>query len=176
MSQRIVVFCGPDMTGKTQIAKKFSSITGIPYFKASSEHTTYLNSKDRFVNQLRYADPRMTDFLGQTGYSAIFDRAWPCEFVYSSVFGRETDMKMLEEIDAAYAALGANIILTHRKSYEGIVDDIDPKINSEFLQKIDAKYSEFMKWTKCKKLRLQVDDENLSREINDIMIGIGGFD
>ena len=161
------------MTGKTEISKEWSKFTGIPRFKASSEHTTYLGSKDRFVQQLRYADTRMVDFLGQTGHSVIFDRAWPCEYAYSKVFNRDTDLRALREVDSAYAALETWIIITGRTSYESIIDDIDPGITEETLKKIHCAYTEFMTWTKCRVLYLPVDDEDLEREIKDIMIGTG---
>jgi deoxyadenosine/deoxycytidine kinase len=162
------------MTGKTEIAKELSKQTGIPYFKASSEHKTYLKEDNMFIQQLRYADPRMTDFLGQTGYSAIFDRAYPCEWVYSKVFDRETDEKALETIDGTYAAMGTRIVITRRHSYENIVDDIDKNINSDVLLKLDREYYNFSQWTKCKTLVLNVDDEDLTRELNDINLWIRG--
>lgn len=171
--QQIFIFCGPDMTGKTEISKELSKVLGIPYFKATSEHSTYLKKKDMFLQQLRYADPRIADILGQTGHSIIFDRGFPCEFVYANVFGRETDMRVLKDIDAMYASMNTWIIITCRKSYDGIVDDLDHGIDSSVLEKLHNGYREFGKWTKCKVLYLPVDDEDLNREIKDIMIGTG---
>jgi len=60
--QQIVVLCGPDHTGKTNIARELSKVIDVPYFKSSNEHATYLQNKDLFINQLRYADMRMVDF------------------------------------------------------------------------------------------------------------------
>ncbi len=175
--QTIVMFVGSDMTGKTQIAKELSRITFVPYFKATSEHTTFLSSRystnDQFLNQLRFADPRVFDLLRQTGHSVIFDRAYPCEFSYSKVLGRETDLKMLHHVDESWASIGTKIVFCHRSSYKGIVDDLDPTIEEKHLQQLHDAYEEFIGWTKCQVLRLNVDDENLDREVNEVMKFIG---
>lgn len=168
MKQQIVAIVGPDMCGKTEIASALCEDLNLPYFKASSEHETYLRHPDRFIQQLRFADTRVLDFLKQTGYSVVFDRAWPCEFAYSTVFKRPTDMSVLTRVDAGMASLGAKIIITHRTSYKGIIDDIDPTTTEDRLDALDAAYQGFLKWTKCSTLLLNVDDENLGREIRDI--------
>lgn len=161
------------MCGKTQIAQELSKRTGIPYFKATSEHTSFLSSRisknDQFLNQLRFADPRVYDVFRQAGHSMVFDRAFPCELAYANVLGRETDMKMIHHMDEAWASLGTVIVWCSRTSYEGIVDDLDPNINAEMLQKLHDAYDEFSQWTKCKLLKLNVDDEDLNREVTDVI-------
>lgn len=175
MNQNIVIVVGPDRCGKTQIAKELARQLGNErfYFKATSEHVSFLSSRvstnDQFLNQLRFADPRVYDLLRQTGHSVVFDRAFPCEFVYSKVLGRETDMAMIKHMDEAWASLNARIILCHRSSYVGIVDDLDPTIEVNMLNKLHDAYFDFASWTKCKLLKLNVDDEDLSREVNDII-------
>lgn len=169
MKQRVIFFVGADMCGKTQIAKEVSRITKIPYFKASSEHDSYLSKNDLFLNQLRYADMRVFDVLKQTGCSIIFDRGYPCEKVYSKVFGRKTDEEILQIEDAAYASIGAQIVICYRNSYQGIVDDLDPNIDQNVLETLTKEYVSFSKWTKCKTILLNVDDEDLSREVKDVI-------
>jgi deoxyadenosine/deoxycytidine kinase len=167
--QRIIAIVGPDQCGKTQIAKELSRVLDIPYFKASSEHDTYLRQKDKFIHQLKYADTRVVDFLKQTGYSAIFDRAWPCEFVYSKVMNRETDVSVLAYVDKQFAALGAKVVVCYRESYDGIIDDIDEHITSMVLLRLERMYREFAGWTSCQTVFLSVDDENLEREVTDVI-------
>jgi|SRR6478609_1243816 len=174
MSQQQLVFLvGPDRCGKTEIAKELSRWLNVPYFKATSEHTTFLSSRvsknDQFLNQLRFAEPRVIDILRQTKHSMVFDRGFPCEFVYSKVMGRETDLTMLSHVDEAYSMMGAKIIICRRSSYVGIQDDLDPTIKEETLQQLDDAYFEFLAMTRCKSLVLNVDDENLDREIKDIL-------
>lgn len=175
--QRIIMFIGCDRCGKTNIAHKLSTVTGMPVFKASSEHDAFLSCKtskrELFLNQLRYADPRVFDILKQTGWSIIFDRGFPCEYAYSKVMGRETDQEMLRHMDEMWATLGTEIIWCQRKSYEGIADDIDPTMAGAKLQAIHDAYEEFAARTRCSVLRLNVDDEDLCREVNDILQFMG---
>lgn len=171
--QQLIFMVGPDMCGKTQIAQELSKVIDVPYFKATSEHTSFLSSRvsktDQFLNQLRFAEPRVIDIFRQTGHSMIFDRGFPCEWVYSKVMNRETDNVMLKHVDSAYADLGAKIILARRSSYVGIVDDLDPTITQDTLEILDYAYHEFIKWTCCDHFILNVDDENINREIADIL-------
>lgn len=168
--QRIVAFCGPDMCGKTQIAKELSRRTSIPYFKASSEHSDFLLKPERFIQSLRYSDTRMLDMFQQCDYSMILDRCWACEYVYSQAFERETDLDMLRYVDDRFAKLGALVVVTYRSSYQGIVDDLDPnRLYDKKLQQIHDLYQKFIEWTSCEVLQLNVDDENLNREVIEIM-------
>lgn len=167
--QKIILFVGADMCGKTQIAHELSRRINVPTFKASSEHKSFLDAQNQFIQQLRHADPRVLDLLKQTGHSVIFDRAYPCEKVYAEFFNRPTDASALEHLDIEYSKLGAKIVICHRSSYDGIVDDLDSKLDSKALQTIDLLYQKFLHWTRCETLLLNVDDENLDREVNDIM-------
>ena len=174
MSQQLIFFVGPDMCGKTEISKAVSRALGVPYFKATSEHTSFLSSRvsknDQFLNQLRFADPRVLDILRQTGHSIVFDRGFPCEYAYSKVMGRETDMVMLKHVDEAYAALGAVVVFCHRSSYSGIHDDLDPTVGPELLIKLHNEYYDFLtNVSKCKRLWLNVDDEDLNREVTEVL-------
>jgi deoxyadenosine/deoxycytidine kinase len=171
--QLILFFVGPDMCGKTQIAQEVAKVTGVPYFKASSEHDSFLSSRvtkrEAFLNQLRYADPRVFDILKQTGYGLIFDRGFPCEYAYSKVFGRETDLTMLKHMDEMWSSIDARVIFCHRSSYAGIVDDLDPTVRGETLQHVHDAYLDYFAQSKCKRFMLNVDDEDLNREVNDII-------
>jgi deoxyadenosine/deoxycytidine kinase len=169
-NQLIIAFCGPDKTGKSHIAKALSKRLNIPYFKASTEHDTFLKHEDRFVQQLRYADPRMVDMLKQCRYNIVLDRCWACEYVYSKKRGRETDEEMIWRIDQEMANLDARVIICKRRSYEGIVDDLDASINEKYLKELDALYMDFHHMTKCKTYILHVDNENLPEQINEIMV------
>jgi len=174
-NQHVIMVVGPDMTGKSQIAKELAMRLGNSrfYFKASTEHDSFLSSKttkrEAFLNQLRYADPRVFDVLKQTGHSIVFDRAFPCEAAYSEVMQRETDHTMLTHMDEMWASIDARIVFCHRNSYEGITDDLDPSIDSAMLQRIHDAYVKFLSASKCKVLKLNVDDENLDREVSEIL-------
>jgi len=168
--QRIIALCGPDMCGKTQIAHELSRKTGVPYFKASSEHTDFLLKPERFVQCLKYSDTRMLDMFQQCGYSMILDRCWACEYVYSKALNRRTDAAALRYVDDGFARLGTLVVVAQRSSYQGIVDDLDPgRLRDEKLQQIHDLYQEFTRWTSCEVLQLGVDDENLEREVSEIL-------
>jgi len=133
--------------------------------------------KDRFLNELRFADPRTFDFVKQLGEqlgtSVVFDRAYPCESAYSTVMCRETDQSALEQIDRWWSSLNTLIIVCRRSNYSGITDDLDSSINGDVLQKLDDAYMEFTTWTRCFFKELNVDDEDLDREVNEILQFIG---
>lgn len=169
--QRIILCEGPDRVGKSEIALALAKKYGIPYIKNTSEWSAGLRNKDYFVNTLRYAEPYFLSYLKQSGASVVLDRSYPSEQVYSEAFGRTTDHDALKFVDEEYAKLGAQIVICHRSSYEGIKDDLFPDdIEERKLQELDDLYTNFASKTKCKVLRLNVDDENLSRELEDISL------
>ncbi len=168
-ANQIVFFCGPDMCGKTQMAKELSRRTGLPYYKASAEKFSFTDNQSRFINDIKYACPARLDLLQQIGTGIVYDRGYPCEYVYSKFFGRPTEEQAIWALDDRYAAMGAAIIIPYRSSYEGIQDDLDPTIGQTKLEQLQALYDKFMTLTKCRVLKLNVDDENLNRELTDIM-------
>lgn len=167
--QQIILIVGPDRCGKSNIAQALSERINVKVFKASSEHHAFLNDQTKFINDLRIADPRVCDFVFQTRVSVIFDRGFPCERVYSEFFNRETDLTVLRKLDEQYARMNAKIIFCTRKSFEGIVDDLDSKLDSNALQMISELYKAFLLTSKCSSLTLFVDDENLDREVTEII-------
>jgi len=173
IKQQIIFLSGPDRCGKSNIAAALSNAMNIKVFKASSEHHTFLGDQKAFLNDLRYADPRTHDLLFQICFSIIFDRGYPCERVYATFFKRETDHKVLKLIDDAYAKLGAKIVICTRRSFKGIVDDLNTSLDENALQQISDLYMEFVKWTKCQTYILYVDDEDLDREVTEIMNWLG---
>ncbi len=170
MGQRVIILEGPDQCGKTQISKELARRLNIPYFKNNDEHKYFLSDPGYFINAVRYVDTYFTSYLEASGASVILDRAWPSEWVYSQVLGRNTDMSVLRELDRRHNQLGTVIVIPTRSSYVGIRDDYDAV--SKNLQQIHDMYLKFAAWTTCRVLKLNVDDENLEREISVIMEGI----
>lgn len=165
----IVFLVGPDMTGKSQIGHELSKRLSIPYYKASTEHAGFLKNQDRFINDIRYSCPARLDLLKQIGSGVIYDRGYPCEWVYSRIYSRTTDESAIRYLDDEYSRLGATIVLCTRSSFKGIVDDLDERLNEEKLQRISDLYEEFLGTSRCRVMRLNVDDEDLVREVNDII-------
>jgi hypothetical protein len=70
-------------------------------------------------------------------------------------------------VDDWAARLGFIVVICRRSSYQGIKDDLRPDMN---LAELDRLYVEkFVPWTRCRTLLLNVDDEDLSRELRDIV-------
>lgn len=165
--QIVVVLDSCDGCGKTEMGKALSKMLGIPYFKNEGEWDNFEKDNAYFKNVLHYADPYFLSYLGQSKASVILDRAFPSEWVYSKVFGRETDETQLKKSDEAYRALGTKIIIPFRTSYDKVVDEFK-SINEDSLKKIHDGYMEFAKWTKCDVMTMNVDDEDLTRELFEI--------
>lgn len=171
--QPVVIVCGPDRCGKSNIVDALSMRLGLPTFKPSNEHAIFLGDQKGFLDALRYSDFRTVDFLKKTGYGVIFDRQYPCEWVYSRFFKRETDNVALEKLDEEFASIGTKILVCTRKSFDGIVDDLNPKLAGDRLQEISSLYKLFAEFTRCEITTIYVDDEDLDREVNEIVTFLG---
>lgn len=166
--QLVVIYDSVDGTGKTHMAQELSRRTGVPYFKNADEHKYFLRDPEYFIHAIRYVDSYFTSYLEASKASVILDRAWPSEFVYSHVLGRKTDMEVLRDLDSRHAALGTKIVIPFRSSYVGMRDDYELVTNN--VQKIHDRYMEFAAWTQCSALLLNVDDEDMEREMSETMV------
>lgn len=164
----LIAFEGPDMVGKSEISRALSEFLGVSYFKNKNEWDTDLRDPSYFKNLLLYGGTFLIDFISQVKPSAILDRYYPSEWVYSSFFNRETNLEILKRIDEKFALAGGKIVICRRKDYSGITDDLHSYLDEEALSKLDSLYEEFSKWTKCKTYTLWVDDEDLTRQIKEI--------
>ena len=164
-----IAFIGPDMTGKSNIAKALSDDLNIPVFKNTGEWKTRLSSEDYFVSLLRFGGPFLMDFIKQTDVSVIMDRFYPCELVYSKAFGRSTDMDVIEWMDDQFSKVDGKFIICLKKDYRGLVDDIYPdELPTEKLVSLDKLYRDFYEYTKCDAHILYTDDLNLERQLSYI--------
>ena len=177
----VIIFEGPDGVGKTEIARalekeiRISSLfpdepwkTPIPYFRMGSQHENW--RKGRFKDALEFDQTYISEFLAQTKFSVIIDRAYPSEFVYSHVYGRETNMEVLRSVDEKFASIGTVIILLLRRDYSN--SRPDEVVENSKLQALHDRYNEFAdNFTKCKVIRMYVDDydNELSKQIPFLM-------
>jgi len=154
------------------MAQALSKATGIPYFKNQDEHRYFLKDPEYFIHAIRYVDTYFTSYLEASGASVILDRAWPSEWIYSKVMSRKTDLEVLKDLDRRHALLGTKIIVPWRSDYSKVNDDYEAVNNN--INKIHDLYHEFaQEWTLCQTLLLNVDDENLEREILEIKGFVG---
>jgi hypothetical protein len=170
LKNQVVIFEGPDMTGKTNIAIELSRKLKLGYFKNNCEISSFGKDPDYFKNVLKYGVPYLADYIKQTGSGGIFDRQYPTEWVYSRAFKRDTCETSLREADKMFASLGAKIVICRRANYKNIFDDKFPdSLNPEKLKEIDTLYKEFSKWTDCETYELSVDDHDIERELYESM-------
>jgi energy-coupling factor transporter ATP-binding protein EcfA2 len=137
-----VLVVGPDRVGKTTLVQHMSNITKVPAFKCPSEKQIF---KQGGRSSLAF-DYTLTHFIQQTGYRFISDRAYPCEWVYSRVFKRETDDELLQRIDEAHANLGTKILYVHSIDQPKEEDDLVP---SDMYWDVSLMYQTFCGWTNC---------------------------
>ena len=152
--QRVIIFEGPDGTGKTTIARELAKKIEVPYFKFNGEHDFW--RKGKFKTALEFDQPFMQQLLLQTGMDIVWDRAYPSEWVYFQVFNRETNMEVLDALDAAYARMGAWIVVTLRKDYAAGTKQ-DELVTREKVLELHRVYNEFCEWTRCNTIRIYVD-------------------
>jgi len=166
----IIILEGPDGCGKTNIAAALSKKLSLPVFKSTGEwkHFEELDKGTWFLNTTKYSLPYLLEFIQQTNTSVIFDRAYPSEYVYGPTCGRKTDFNVLRSIDLMCKQMSVKIVLLHRSSYGAVVDQFDT-VDESFLNRIHDEYENFKQWTCCDVLSLNVDDENLDRELTEIL-------
>lgn len=153
-----MIVVGPDRVGKTSLCKALSGQTGIPVFKCPSEKEIFKNGG---ADSLSF-DLMLTHFLQQTGHRMISDRGYPCEWVYSSVFGRKTDYEKLEKIDAMHRLLGTNIVFVYSSVPPREEDDLVPR---DRYMDVVRKYRHFCEWTNCRVF--EFDSKHLLQKFYD---------
>lgn len=123
------------MSGKTTIAKELARRTNIKYFKNENEKIANYD----FSVALKYQATYIQDFLEQTGISAIFDRFWISEMVYSEIFNRPTFASLFNILDEQLYKMNGVIICVEKDVDDFLVDDSNIiKINQ--YKKIKALY------------------------------------
>lgn len=154
----IIIFEGPDNSGKTHIALELSKRTLIPYFKHKKVEDTAQFTKN--------VDLFLSEFAQIVPFSVIFDRHIATEYVYGQVFNRLVPFDEIYQIDENYSKLDTYIILCVKRVYKNYHDEHTPKSK---LKEIIRQYNSFLKWTKCKVLVLDTTDENLEKQIKTIL-------
>jgi len=171
--QRIILLEGSERTGKTNIAAALSARLGIPIFKAQVQKKFFMGDRSQFLPFLRFGETTLADFLEQTGTSVILDRNWPSEIVYSEYFNRPTDANVTKQLDETYARMGALIVVcTRLEGYAGRVDEDDPTIKEEQITAIDRLYKKRVSQVKTRKMFLDTSDEDLDRELREIIAAL----
>ncbi len=138
-----VIVIGPDRVGKTTVVSHISKILNIPSFKCPAEKQIF---KQGGRSSLAF-DYTLTHFIEQTGVRFISDRGYPCEWVYSKVFGRETDDQLLELIDTGHEHIGTKILYLWSSTVPHEEDDLVP---SDRYFDVVEQYDKFRLWSSCR--------------------------
>ena len=174
----LVIFGGPDRCGKTTIARELSRRTGAPYFKPTSQMKYAIDDPSVFFAQTLWAEPKLADFLAQTGHSAIMDRSFVCDWAYSHALGRLRTwsfdnvakwQRTIDDLDDTYAKMDALLVLCVRSSYVGRQDPGWPLMDGDMMATLDSLYRDYMGATNMRRLVLNVDDENTDRQVQEII-------
>ena len=171
--QHVIIFDGPDVCGKTEMAKELSRLIKVPYFKNENEWKYFEADPNYFKNALSYGDTFFYSYLKQTCSSVILDRSYPSEWVYSKAFLRVTNEEALKAVDTLAYGVNTKIIIPYRTSYDGLEDQFS-SITPSRLDEIEQLYREFIGWTSCDTLLLNVDAEDLDAEIFQILKFVNG--
>ena len=162
----MVIFIeGKDGVGKTQIGKELSRELLIPYFKNTMEKAFF---DDPEITKYRWLDQLyICDFIRQVKCSAIVDRGYLSDVVYTRLFRKDNIgiVPKLMAIDKKFADIGAKVIYCF-KDASSHKDDL---INlDKYGVEIDIEYEQIMLATQCEVFRLNTTDENLSKQIGEI--------
>ena len=150
-NQSIFIFGGPDRCGKTTVAKALAKMLNIPYFKPTNQQWFAMNDPGAFAKQTEWGEPKMLDFIVQTGISVVIDRGFPCDWAYSKVLERDTAWQTIYALDDEYARLGATFVVMLRDTYNN-VDEEWKKMTPEVLKELDHEYRNFAAMTKMNSL------------------------
>jgi hypothetical protein len=169
---KIVIFCGPDRSGKSTIAKKLAEIMGGQYYKNTDESKYFSDGGDMFRNLLEYHGPAFVSFLEQIKINGglVIDRFTPCEYAFATVFNRETNFQLIFDIDSRLAALDVHLIYCYKDTYENWDDD---PIKFERIGQLKQAYQFYCAVTKMKCLQLETSDQNLNKQMERICTFLG---
>jgi thymidylate kinase len=168
--QLIVIFDGPDRTGKSEISRELSHHTGAPYYKNSSEWKQFEGDRDHFLKSLQYGATMLVDFMRQAGSSAIMDRFTPSEYVYSEALNRPTDLNIVRNLEGQLNDMGAVCVICRRKQYVQADDRYPDLLNLDKIRQLDALYERYAnEQAIMPTLTLWVDDHNIERQLGAVL-------
>ena len=147
----VLILEGVDRAGKTTIGYELSRLLKIPIYKGSSPHNLSLP----FYMETEISQTIFHDFLYKTKYSIILDRAYPSEYVYSTVYKRKTNRKMLHKLDIKFRDLNTVLIYVHA-DYNVLKSRFttERKVRTSKIRSIANEYDKFLESTKLRVIRV----------------------
>lgn len=172
---KIFIFEGIDLTGKTEIAKAFANGFRLSYFKNEKEHVYFADQDSKrtnFLLALEYEGPFLVTLLEQVQLKngIVIDRSIPSEYVYSCAFQRATNTALLWELDARLASLGATIIYCSKRDIQ--FDSAHAEV-AQVAEVLIHEYEDYLIRTQMKVIRVDTTSEKLKTELLQIAKQIG---
>ena len=166
--QTIIIFEGIDMCGKSTIAKALSLKLEIPIFKMNLPKHFW----DFLIHQ-RYATEAITQMFEQTGQSAILDRSFLSDYMYSCLFNRPYDKATHVLTDERFAKMNALVVYCYKdeESFQEDTEDADFITMNDY-KKMMIHYDLVLDETNCRHIRLNTSDENLEEQLKTIIANI----
>ena len=168
---KVIIFEGPDKSGKTTIAKELAKRYNISYFKNYSEQSNFV---DKSFTQSAFIEANyLINILNQVeikNNTIILDRHMPSEYAYSKTFGRKTNESLIWEYDEKFLKYSTVIIYCYKNDYSEYTDEV---VDMNQVNKLKKYYDEYLDKTKLKTLKLETSNEDLSSQINEIHKFIG---
>lgn len=159
-----IILCGVDRTGKSNIAYELSKILLVPTYKSGREHSVF-HDKDAQFNILKWGVYEVLRLVEVCDISVIFDRFFPCEFVYSKVYHRNSDDGLVREYDRWWDSLDGKIVFLDKPKMDGK----DELVNPDKYDEIRARYEDYKKITQCKHLTIDTSDYDIYKQVNTII-------
>jgi thymidylate kinase len=168
MKQKIIIFEGHDMVGKTEIATALAKELGITVYKNKNEQSRW---RDQHI-ALMYSMDELVQFVEQGRFSVIFDRFHGSEYAYSATFNRYTSLDKIKELDERLASMGAVIVYLY-KSEDKYLEDDEDIVRVDQYNSLKSNYNDFLKnITICKTVTLCTDSENLDEQVKYLLDNI----
>lgn len=158
----IVIFEGPDSTGKTSIAKAFvKKHPEFQYFKVKKEKQYVAKLKPKAIQEMHEHELRFFyEMASQIDFNVIMDRSYPSEYVYGKLF-RKIDENFILQQDKKFGKLGVKIVIL-TKPDAMLSDNL---FNRKQLVQVKEGYIQFAKKTRCKLLVMDTSDRNIDSQL-----------
>jgi thymidylate kinase len=162
----ILIFVGPDNSGKTEISQALSEKLNYQYYKNDTEHYHFV--EDSFFNLVKYHAPGMIDFFKKIKIKegVVLDRYTPCEYAYAKTYNRNLDEKLIFKLDEELASLNTVIIYCYKDHYEEFDDEV---VELKDMKTVMKYYEEYFNKSKIPVIKIETSSEDLSKQIPELL-------